>query len=124
MTHPITAFFVALAAFVYHDYMDPWSVSADVYDIWAMREASLAFDAWEHSVRGLHPDACVCLYCRNRPPLGEEEREEADGQEWEPSSEEEVDFPAEIDLDDADCPLCWWNLPHSDAAHAQALLRI
>src|SRR5256885_1390719 len=114
--NPFTSFFVALAAFVSHEYMDPWSVG-DPEDLWAMQQASHAFDAWEHSVGGVHPDGCVCLFCRNRPSLGEEVPAEADVQEWEPSSEEEVDSDcsAAIDFDDEDCPLCWWNLPHSDA---------
>ncbi len=77
MTHHLTTFFVALAAFVYHEDMDPWG-SGDPEDIRAMRNADLAFDGWEHSVGRVHPDACVCVFCRNRPPLGEEEPGEAD----------------------------------------------
>src|SRR2546428_7565230 len=90
MTHSITTFFVALAAFVFHEYIDPWSVG-DPEDIWAMYTADLAFDAWERSVGGVHPQACVCLFCRNRPPLAEATAD-AEARGWEPPEEEEGDL--------------------------------
>jgi hypothetical protein len=94
MTHAISAFFVALAAFVYHEYIDPWTVSADVYDIWAMREASLAFEGWEHAVGDVHPQACVCLFCRNKPSSLEVAGAEALGEEPVGRREDEDFFDA------------------------------
>ena len=88
--------FVALSAFVSNE-SDPWSVG-DPQDMRAMQQASLAFEAWEHSVGGVHPDACVCFFCSNKPSLVEAAAD-AETRGWEQSSEEEVDgFLDETDV--------------------------